>query len=179
MNKCIFTGHEDGSITKWDPEVSFLAGCGSARFGLDSNPHPHRSQTGAVIDKSNSQTASIQDLQFDKYKSMFITASKDHTAMLHDAATLKPLKKYQTERNVNGAAISPLRDHIILGGGQEAMSVTTTSARAGKFEVRFFHAVLEEEIGRVKGHFGPINTVAFHPSGRRWVLVKVAGRFER
>lgn len=29
----------------------------------------------------------------------------------------------------------------------------------------FYHLVFEEEIGRVKGHFGPINTVAFHPDG--------------
>jgi hypothetical protein len=26
--------------------------------------------------------------------------------------------------------------------------------------------VFEEEIGTVKGHFGPINTVAFHPDGK-------------
>lgn len=47
---------------------------------------------------------------------------------------------------------------ILLGGGQEAMNVTTTSARQGKFETRFWHKILEEEVGRVKGHFGPINT---------------------
>jgi translation initiation factor 3 subunit I len=47
---------------------------------------------------------------------------------------------------------------VLLGGGQEAMDVTTTSLRQGKFETRFWHKVLEEEVGRVKGHFGPINT---------------------
>jgi translation initiation factor 3 subunit I len=52
---------------------------------------------------------------------------------------------------------------VILGGGQEASEVTTTSARAGKFEVRFFHTIYSDELGRVKGHFGPINTLAFHP----------------
>ena len=31
--------------------------------------------------------------------------------------------------------------------------------------IRFFHKIFEEEIGRVKGHFGPINTLAFHPNG--------------
>lgn len=44
--------------------------------------------------------------------------------------------------------------------------MTTTSARAGKFEVRIYHKIFEEELGRVKGHFGPINTVAFSPDGR-------------
>ena len=89
------------------------------------------------------------------------------------------------DRPVNSAAISPLRDHVsvpvccavaipptphaqvVLGGGQEAMEVTTTTTKAGKFDARFYHLVLEEEIGRVKGHFGPINSLAFHPDGKR------------
>ena len=50
------------------------------------------------------------------------------------------------------------------------MDVTTTSTRIGKFDARFFHMVFEEEIGRVKGHFGPINSVAFHPDGKRFVI---------
>ncbi len=29
--------------------------------------------------------------------------------------------------------------------------------------------IFEEEIGRVKGHFGPINNLKFHPSGKRYV----------
>ncbi|KAL9131556.1 MAG: hypothetical protein Q9175_006741, partial [Cornicularia normoerica] len=38
--------------------------------------------------------------------------------------------------------------------------------RQGKFEARFYHKVFEDEIGRVKGHFGPLNTVAVDPLGR-------------
>ena len=53
------------------------------------------------------------------------------------------------------------------------MDVTTTSTRIGKFDARFFHMVFEEEIGRVKGHFGPINSVAFHPDGKRFVKEKL------
>ena len=41
------------------------------------------------------------------------------------------------------------------------MSVTTTSLRQGKFETRFWHKIFEEEVGRVKGHFGPLNTYVF------------------
>ena len=44
--------------------------------------------------------------------------------------------------------------------------MTTTSSRAGKFESRFFHMVLADEVGTVRGHFGPINAVAFSPDGR-------------
>lgn len=37
--------------------------------------------------------------------------------------------------------------------------MTTTSLRQGKFETRFWHKIFEEEVGRVKGHFGPVNTL--------------------
>ena len=49
------------------------------------------------------------------------------------------------------------------------MEVTTTTTKAGKFDARFYDLVFEEEIGRVKGHFGPINSLAFHPDGKRLV----------
>lgn len=78
------------------------------------------------------------------------------------------MKVYSTETPLNSAVIAPLRPYVILGGGQDAMSVTTTSSRAGKFESRFWHKLFEEEVGRVKGHFGPINTLAVHPQGRAY-----------
>jgi translation initiation factor 3 subunit I len=116
--------------------------------------------------KTSKQHAdAVVDFQFSGDKTFFITASKDTTAKLFDAQTLQCKKTYKTERPVNAASIAPTREEVLLGGGQEAMNVTTTSTRAGKFECRFFHAIYEDEIGRVKGHFGPINTVAYHPAG--------------
>lgn len=114
-------------------------------------------------------TEQINDLQTNHDGSLLITASKDNTARLWDLEEFEPMKVYKTERPVNSAAVSPLIDtcpHVVLGGGQEAMEVTTTSTRVGKFDARFFHLVFEEEFGRVKGHFGPINSLAFHPSGK-------------
>ena len=76
---------------------------------------------------------------------------------LLDADTLDVVKTYVTDRPVNSACIAPDRvtpnrsvahlslsfsqDYVIVGGGQEAMSVTTTATKAGKFEARFFHTV--------------------------------------
>ncbi|TPX72760.1 hypothetical protein SpCBS45565_g00153 [Spizellomyces sp. 'palustris'] len=142
LNKTIYTGHEDGTITIWDAE------------------------TGETIKSVKSHTESISDMQWSKDYGYFITASKDQTSKIFDGKTLKVMKTYTTERPVNSASLSPIQPHIMLGGGQEAMNVTTTGAKQGKFEVRFFHLPFEEEIGRVKGHFGPINTLAFHPDGR-------------
>jgi translation initiation factor 3 subunit I len=81
---------------------------------------------------------------------------------------MEKLKTFQSDRPLNDAAISPLMNHVILGGGQEAMSVTTTSAKVGHFEVDFFHMVYQNKLGSVKGHFGPVNTLAFNPDGKSY-----------
>lgn len=141
----VITGHDDGQLRQYD-----------YRSG----------ERLPTIDCSHSST--IKDLQLSKDRTMLISASKDHTAKLFDAKDFRPLKTYQTDRPVNSAAISPIKNHVLLGGGQEAMDVTTSSTKSGKFEARFFHLIFEEEIGRVKGHFGPINTLAFHPSGKQY-----------
>jgi len=107
----------------------------------------------------------INRIYFNKEKTLFITSSADFSAKLFDAVDFKHLKTYKTDRPVNDAVISETKDHILLGGGQEAMSVTTTSGKVGKFETRFFHLVYEEEFGIVKGHFGPINALAIAPNG--------------
>jgi len=67
------------------------------------------------------------------------------------------MKTYVADTPLNSASITPKKDFVILGGGQAAMDVTTTSTRQGKFEARFYHKIFEEEIGRVRGHFGPLN----------------------
>ena len=68
------------------------------------------------------------------------------------------IKTFTTETPLNSAALAPGKPYVLLGGGQDAMNVTTTSLRKGKFETRFWHKIFEEEVGRVKGHFGPLNT---------------------
>lgn len=51
-------------------------------------------------------------------------------------------------------------------GGQDAADVTTTADAAGGFETHFFHKLYQEEFGRVRGHFGPVNSVAISPDGK-------------
>ena len=143
LEDTIITGHETGELNLWD-----------LRKGTD---HPLRNKA---------HQRQVMDLQRDKDATCFVSASKDNTAKLFDIETLRELKVYKTEKPVNSAAISPIKDHIVLGGGQEAVDAAVYS-RSGKFEARFFHLIFEEEFGRVKDHFGPINSVAFHPDGKR------------
>lgn len=144
LDETVITGHENGSIRIWDL------------------------RTAKELNSVNDHTSVINDMQMSNDGTMFVSASKDSTAKLFDSESLMCLKTYKTERPVNSAAISPILEHVALGGGQEAMEVTTTSTKAGKFDSRFFHLVYEEEFARVKGHFGPINSLAFHPDGKSY-----------
>lgn len=143
LDKTFITGNERGLIKQWDIR----------------NP-------GEIVKQSEEHTSAITDLQGYPDCTMFISSSKDCTAKLFDMESLERVKTYQSDRPVNSSSISPLREHIVLGGGQEAMEVTTTAQQSGKFEAQFYHMIYEEEFARVKGHFGPINTISFHPDGR-------------
>ncbi|RZC89213.1 hypothetical protein C5167_030909 [Papaver somniferum] len=96
-------------------------------------------QTGKMLNESSKETGhskTITSLSMSEDGSHFLTGSSDKSAK------------------------------VVIGGGQAAIDVTTTHHRAGNFESKFFHKVLEEEIGGVKGHFGPINALAINPDGR-------------
>ena len=123
-------------------------------------------ETGKIVHEANDHKKQIQHLSLSLDKTHFISASLDKTAKLFDSETLECLKTYAADRPVNAAIMSPILEHIILGGGQDAMAVTTTSSKAGKFDSKIFYKIYEEEIGGIRGHFGPINALAWHPDGR-------------
>jgi len=123
-------------------------------------------ETGQEVQRAKIHEDRINRFTYNAEKTMFITASRDRTAKIIDPKTLEVVKTYTTDRPVNAAVISPLKYHVLLGGGQDAMSVTVTSSSQGKFETRFFHTIYEQEFGRIGGHFGPINALAIHPTGR-------------
>lgn len=122
--------------------------------------------TGEVKKEWKGHEASISSFSFNTSKTLVITSSHDKSAKLWDVKDWRAIQRYTADVPLNSASISPITEHVIVGGGQEAMSVTTTAASAGKFETRFFHMVFGHELGHVKGHFGPINTLSFHPDGR-------------
>eukprot|EP00040_Diaphanoeca_grandis_P017409 m.90685 g.90685 ORF g.90685 m.90685 type:complete len:330 (+) comp26418_c0_seq2:146-1135(+) len=144
VDESIITGHDNGAICKWD------------------------AKTGALIKRVKEHSKKISDIQMKRDQTLFITACQDQHSKIFDADDLSVIKSFKTERPVNSAAMCEVKDHCVLGGGQDAMSVTTTKAKVGKFDAAFYHTIYEEELGRVKGHFGPINTIQFHPNGKQY-----------
>lgn len=142
LNHTLITGGEDSIIRLWDVE------------------------TGKIIAQTDEHKKQIQHLSLSDDMTHFISASLDKTSKIFDSANLDCKKTYAADRPVNAAIMSPIRDHIILGGGQDAMAVTTTHSKAGKFDSKLYYKIYEEEIGSIRGHFGPINALAWHPDGR-------------
>jgi len=145
LNKHIYAAGDDAVIRLWDPKTE--------KLHLSSElVHGKR----------------ITDMQFSEDKCLLVTSCADHWVRLFDARTLQLLKAFNTERNINSAAISPRSDcpYVIAGGGQDAMAVTTTSSKQGKFEISFYDHCFGDELGSIGGHFGPVNTISFSPDGR-------------
>lgn len=145
LNKRIISAGEDSVIRIWD------------------------SETGKLLEVSNKEEGHqkpITSLSKSADGSHFLTGSLDKSAKLWNTRTLTLVKTYVTGQPVNAVTMSPLLDHVVLGGGQAASDVTITDHRAGNFEAKFYDKILQEEIGGVKGHFGPINALAFNPDGK-------------
>jgi len=133
--------------------------------GDDGSIRVYDAATRKLLEERKDHNKSINRITLDKHRLFFITASNDCTSKLYDGKTLKVLKTYDTGRPVNAASISPLKEHIIVGGGQSAEAVTTSRMDSSQFKVRFFHKIFQEELGSIPGHFGPVNTLSFSPDG--------------
>uniref|UniRef100_A0A6V3U2L6 Serine-threonine kinase receptor-associated protein n=1 Tax=Lotharella globosa TaxID=91324 RepID=A0A6V3U2L6_9EUKA len=145
LNKRIITAHEDGIVRKWDVE------------------------TQKVIQKVEVCESRLQSMQYSKDETMIAAASKgDHCAKLLDTKTLEVMKTYRSNRPINAAAISPIFNQVLIGGGIEARDVAV-SGRAGYFEVDFWQACFQEYMGSVKGHYSPVNSIDIHPNGKSFV----------
>jgi len=117
LNKTILTANEDGRIVVYDV------------------------RTGGQLKVIDAHFKAVMQLSLSKNGAMFITASKDGYAKLYDSSTFQLLKTYYTGRPINSASISPLKEEVILGGGQSADTVTTTRVDKSQFNVRFFHSI--------------------------------------
>ncbi|VVA17497.1 PREDICTED: eukaryotic [Prunus dulcis] len=122
LNRTIISAGEDAVIRIWDSETGKL---------LKEN------------DKEVGHKKAITSLAKSVDGSHFLTGSLDKSAKLWDIRMLTLIKTYVTERPVNAVALSPLLDHVVLGGGQDASAVTTTDHRAGKFEAKFYDRFLK------------------------------------
>ncbi|PRP73590.1 eukaryotic translation initiation factor 3 subunit I [Planoprotostelium fungivorum] len=136
-NQTVYTAGEDGSVRIFDV------------------------RTGKELKIITDHTKPVTQIVQSKDGVLFATCSKDGTCR-----SLQHLKTYTTGRPINSCSISPLKEEVIVGGGQEASNVALMKVDSAQFKVRFFHMIYEDDIGGIPGHFGPVNQVVFQPDGR-------------
>ncbi|MDR3734258.1 MAG: hypothetical protein P4L10_01835 [Acidobacteriaceae bacterium] len=117
----------------------------------------------------------IISFTFSKDHIFLFTCSRDETYCMVDPDTLEILNTYNFHGNIaRSLAISPLykpdakpvqRYHVLVGGGQDEKEVTTTRKKGG-FEIKLVNYITSEELAEIKGHFGPVHSLAFAPDGK-------------
>ena len=114
----------------------------------------------------------IFSLTFSPDFTMLFTCSRDGTTKLLHPETFDEVRTFNHEFPCRSVDISPLymaeenqKFHIIMCGGQDAKDVTTTAQQKGGFEIKLFNLIYNEQLATIKGHFGTVHSVAFHPDG--------------
>jgi len=132
-------------------------------------------ETRGIENKRRVHKDAIVSFIFSKDRIFMFTCSRDETYCMIDPDTLEILTAYNFHANIARAiAISPLykpnskpalRYHILVGGGQDEKEVTTTRKKGG-FEIRLVNYITSEELAEIKGHFGPVHSLAYSPDGK-------------
>lgn len=76
---------------------------------------------------------------------------------------------------MNAVSISPLfcaetkpKFHTVMGGGVSAIMAAMTAGNAG-FEAHVCNVLHGNEVGKISGHYGPINSIEFFRDGRGFI----------
>lgn len=77
-------------------------------------------ETGEELQVVSVHDNKIQDMQMSVDGSHLITCSVDNYCKVLDSTDFSILKQYNTERQVNSAALHPYFFHVLTGGGQDA-----------------------------------------------------------
>ena len=156
-------------------DVIFAVGEKGSLFVFDS-------KDGSQIKSKRIHESEIFSFTFSPDFTMLATCSKDFRCHIIDPYTLEILRTFNKLSPCRCASFSPFIDsdgaqkfHVIIGGGQDAKDVTTTDSKKGSFESRVFNILTEDELGQIKGHFGPVHSIKMSPDGRSVITASEDG----
>ena len=115
----------------------------------------------------------INSIAFSKNFAVLATAA-DNGSKIIDPETFEIIRYFKQELPMNAVSISPLfcaekpKFHTVMGGGVSAIMAAMTAGNAG-FEAHVCNVVHGNEVGKISGHFGPINSVEFFKDGRGFI----------
>jgi len=118
------------------------------------------------------------DFDVSANEDLIMTASIDGTSRVVNANKFDEFVTFKPQnptRNINACKFLPnlscndmskLKFHAVISGGQDSRNVTTTNAKEGGFDLEFVNFLTGTSSLSLKGHFGPVNTLAFTANGK-------------
>uniref|UniRef100_A0A7S1AHF7 Serine-threonine kinase receptor-associated protein n=1 Tax=Noctiluca scintillans TaxID=2966 RepID=A0A7S1AHF7_NOCSC len=144
---------------------------------------------GKEISRIKAHDGVVSKFDFSMDREIVATVSLDMRVKLWDIADLQNATlayEAESDRPLNGVALGPMRRADVVGlaeqrlasccviaaGGQDVRDVARTATTSDQFETLLFRLGDEQEVprtlvpdGTVKGHFGPVHTLAFSSDG--------------
>jgi translation initiation factor 3 subunit I len=135
----------------------------------------HYAMSGDIIGKGIIHDGvKINSIAFSKNFAVLATAA-DNGSKIVDPETFEVLRYFKQELPMNAVSISPLfsseskpKFHSVMGGGVSAIMAAMTAGNAG-FEAHVCNVLHGNEVGKISGHYGPINSIEFFRDGRGFV----------
>ena len=133
-----------------------------------------------TLNQQKFHTGSIMDFDLSSNEDLILTASIDGTSNVADTEKFEVIKIFKPTnptRNINACKFNPVmkfnseefyreKFHAVLSGGQDCRNVTTTNSKEGGFDLEFVNLITGESAASIKGHFGPVNSLAFSGNGK-------------
>ncbi|KAL7720356.1 Serine-threonine kinase receptor-associated protein [Entamoeba marina] len=114
-----------------------------------------------------SHKGEITDIACDINDILLGTTSKDGKSFVHDIRNTKDvISSFEAGYPLQSIAFAPYTDYYAVGGGQERSMITMTQRDMTMLMTTFVSSVDGEEIVRLPGHFGTVNTIQFTNDGK-------------
>jgi WD40 repeat protein len=126
-------------------------------------------------------TEAITDFDYNNASNLLLTVSKDGKALTTDTRSQIVMNEFVAtapKRALNVCKMIPdiqnicQRDteqsnskfHVFFAGGAESQNVALT--KEGGFEIVLFNLLEDSQVGKIEGHFGPVNCIAVSQNGK-------------
>ena len=117
--------------------------------------------------KFESHKNEITDIQTDLNSILLGTTGKDGKAFVHDIRNPKDvITQFEAGYPLQSIGFAPYRDFFAVGGGQDKAMITLTHRDMTMLMTTFISCIDGEEIVRLSGHFGTVNTILFSHDGK-------------
>lgn len=135
----------------------------------------HYDLKGKIINKKVfHEDKKIYSLAFSKNFSILATAAENGSKIINPE-TMEEMRFFKQDLPMNAVSVSPLfcsdvkpKFHTVMGGGVPAIYAAMTGGNSG-FEAHVCNVMHQNEVGKISGHYGPINSIEFFKDGRGFV----------